>query len=144
MQKLIVDGFLGIKKAEINLDGLTVLIGPQASGKSVVARLFFFCTEYFADLDELALMKNEHKTTYDSRKREDFCKLFPSYSWSESEFLIEYRNEMHSLTLKSKKGSSSVEISTSASVAKSFRNLKKSYQDFAKSCRKIFMHLQQG
>lgn len=133
MQRLVVSGFLGITEADISLNGLTVLIGPQASGKSVIARLIFFCIEYFADFDEIPLMKNEHKKTYDSRKRDAFTKLFPTYSWIDDDFVIHYANNFHALTIRSKKGSASVELTTSESVATSFRQLKKSFQDFAKN-----------
>lgn len=131
MQKLRITNFLGIKNAEIGLDGLTVLIGPQASGKSIIARLIYFCNEYFADFDEISLMKNEHKRTYDARKKEVFLKIFPSYSWHEDGFDICYSNDRHQLNLKSKAGSSSLELSTSESVALEFRALKKSFQDYS-------------
>lgn len=133
MQQLRVQNFLGIKSAEIVLNGLTVLIGPQASGKSVIARLIYFCNEYFADFDELSLLKNEHKKTYDTRKKAVFLKIFPSYSWVDDDFFIEYSNGKHVLSLKSKKGSASIDLATSESVALEFRTLKRAFQEFARS-----------
>ena len=81
MQTLIIRDFLGIREAVVELDRLTALIGAQATGKSVIARLVYFFNEYFAGFDEIALLKQEHKKTYDSRKKVDFCKLFPQYTW---------------------------------------------------------------
>ncbi|MFN3972882.1 MAG: AAA family ATPase [Gemmobacter sp.] len=133
MQELKIEGFLGIKSAAITLDGVTVIIGPQASGKSVVARLFFFFNEYFADFDELPLAKNEHKKTYDSRKKGDFCKIFPQYAWHDDEFTVEYQNGDHWIRITSGRGSSSLELTTSPSVATSFRQLKIAFQDFSSS-----------
>lgn len=133
MQKLTIRGFLGIQAAEVEIASLTVIIGPQASGKSVIARLIFFFNEYFADFDELPLMKNEHKKTYDSRKKNDFCKIFPPYAWHDEAFTIEYKNGQHSITLRSGSGSSSLELTTSPSVATSFRQLKQAFQDFSGS-----------
>jgi len=78
MKTLRINGFLGLSNVNIELDGLTVLIGEQASGKSVIARLIYFFTEYFADFDEISLPKNEHKKTYDSRKKSEFNKIFPN------------------------------------------------------------------
>ena len=130
MQKLTVSGFLGVAHAEVRLDGLTVLIGAQASGKSVVARLFYFFNEYFADFDELALLKNEHKKTYDSRKRIDFYKIFPPYSWQDDAFEICFENGAHSVKIRSEANSSTVELTSSKSVADYFRNLKRSFQSF--------------
>ncbi len=51
MHRLKVRGFLGVEEADIVVDGLTVLIGAQASGKSVIAKLIYFFNEYFADFD---------------------------------------------------------------------------------------------
>src|ERR1700730_18192453 len=42
MQKLTIHHFGPIKDAEISLDRLFVLIGPQASGKSTIAKLVYF------------------------------------------------------------------------------------------------------
>ena len=41
-EKLIVDNFLGIKHIELELGDINVLIGPQATGKSVCVRVVFF------------------------------------------------------------------------------------------------------
>ncbi|WP_212375538.1 AAA family ATPase [Acetobacter persici] len=133
MQKLEIRGFLGIKEADIIIDGLTVLIGPQASGKSIIARLFYFFNEYFSDFDDLALMKNEHKKTYDKRKKDTFSQLFPPYSWEGETFEIKFERHPHSVKIFSKKGSSSIELQTSESVAQHFRELKRKFSEFAKS-----------
>ena len=128
MHHLVVQGFLGVRHAEITLDGLTVLIGAQASGKSVLARLVYFFNEYFADFNITAISNNEHKKIYDKRKKEEFYKIFPQYSWERAKFRIEYSNGEHNVILFSEENSSIVEIQTSASVAKHFRSLKSAYR----------------
>ena len=40
-EKFIVKNFVGIKELEIDVKRINILIGPQASGKSVCAKLFF-------------------------------------------------------------------------------------------------------
>lgn len=42
MQKLIVDNFKQISHAEIDIKDFLLLIGPQASGKSTIAKLIYF------------------------------------------------------------------------------------------------------
>ena len=134
MHHLRIQGFLGIRDAEIMLDGLTVLIGSQASGKSVIARLIYFFNEYFADFNITAISNNEHKSSYDRRKREEFYKIFPQYSWENSEFTITYANEDHEVMVYSRESSSIIDIATSPSVAAHFRSLKaayrRTYEDF--------------
>ena len=131
MHKLRIVGFLGIKNAEIELNGLTVLIGAQASGKSVIARLIYFCNEYFSDFDITTISNNEHKSTYDKRKKEEFYKIFPQYSWERTKFEITYFNDMHRVSISSGAGSGVIEIQTSPSVAYHFRSLKNQFKKFA-------------
>ena len=130
MHRLRVQGFLGIQDAELLLDGLTVLIGAQASGKSVVARLVYFFNEYFADFNISAISSNEHKRAYDRRKRDEFYGIFPRYSWEASEFTITYHNERHEVKICSGKNSSVIDIQTSPSVSSYFRSLKNTYKKF--------------
>lgn len=133
MQTLSVRGFLGIRDATVELDSLTLLIGPQASGKSVIARLMYFFNQYFADFDEIPLAKSEHKKSYDKRKKDEFYQIFPPYSWEENDFEIKYGNVDHYVTVSSGKNSAVIEISTSESVAKYFRELKSTYRKFAEN-----------
>jgi predicted ATPase len=130
MQTLIVRDFLGIREGVVELDSLTALIGAQASGKSVIARLVYFFNEYFAGFDEIALLKQEHKKTYDSRKKVDFCKLFPQYTWVDDAFVITYRNGLHEVTLTSAAKSENIAFSSSSEVSAYFRELKASFKAF--------------
>ena len=130
MHRLKVKGFLGIKSAEINLDGMTVIIGAQASGKSVIARLIYFFNEYFADFDTTAVANNEHKKTFDSRKKNEFYQIFPQYSWENDEFTLIYSNDSHKIEMRSSQGSTALTIETSPSVATYFRSLKATYKQF--------------
>lgn len=47
-EKLVVKNFGPIRDAELDLRKVTVLIGPQASGKSVLAKLVAICGDMFA------------------------------------------------------------------------------------------------
>lgn len=53
MQKLIVDNFKQITHAEIEVKDFLLLIGPQASGKSTIAKLIYFfkfIQQFYIDL----------------------------------------------------------------------------------------------
>ena len=128
MHRLKVQGFLGIQQAEVTLDGLTVLIGAQASGKSVLARLIYFFNDYFADFNITVVSNNEHKMTYDKEKKYEFYEIFPQYSWEATTFCIEYSNDEHDVKITSDENSSIINMQTSLSVAKRFRSLKQAYK----------------
>jgi predicted ATP-binding protein involved in virulence len=59
MQKIIVRNFGPIEEAEIEIKGLTILIGEQASGKSTLAKLIYFFKTFKKDLYNLARYKSE-------------------------------------------------------------------------------------
>lgn len=128
--KLTINNFLGIHSADITIGRITVLIGEQASGKSVVARLIYFFTQYFADFDELSLSKGEHKSTYDKNKKEEFFSIFPPYSWERDSFEIFFALDEYEVRITSDKGSGTIKIKTSNSVGQYFRDLKRQYQKF--------------
>lgn len=131
MHYLKVRGFLGIKIAEVQLDGLTVLIGAQAAGKSVMARLVYFFNQYFSDFDTAAVANNEHKKSYDKRKKQEFYQIFPQYSWEKTKFTIKYRKNEHEIEISSDENSSVIEINTSPSVSAYFRSLKSAFKKFS-------------
>lgn len=65
--KLIIQNFSGIDYLEIELKKLNILIGEQASGKSTVAKLFYYFNSLFEDLQtyihqELFGKNNQNKT----------------------------------------------------------------------------------
>ena len=130
MQTLVVKGFLGIKKAKIEINSITVIIGEQAAGKSIVARLIYFFHEYLANFDRISYIL-EPKNYYDERMAREFSDIFPSYSWEESKFRIDYTSPEHTITLFSKKRSNVVKVKTSISVANYSRRLKKQYKRVA-------------
>jgi predicted ATP-dependent endonuclease of OLD family len=40
--RLVIENFICIKKAEVQFSEYTVFIGEQASGKSLISKLYFF------------------------------------------------------------------------------------------------------
>lgn len=49
MEKLTINNFLVIQKAEIELKDINLLIGPQANGKSVIARLIYLFKNFLSN-----------------------------------------------------------------------------------------------
>jgi predicted ATPase len=133
MKKLLIKGFVGIQNAEIVLDGLTVVIGPQASGKSIIARLNYFFCNYFYDLFTISTIKQEKKSIFDKIKKEMFYKIFPSYSWEQNAFEINYYDSEMSICLSSPANSDSLNLKTSENVTAKLKGLRKEYEALKKT-----------
>lgn len=89
-ETLIIDNFAGIKYLELEYKNINILIGPQASGKSICVKLTYFFKNFFSEIFK-SLDKEESKRELDNRQKEKFITYFPKESWPKDAFRIEYR-----------------------------------------------------
>jgi len=88
-EKLIVKDFAGIKDMEIDVKRVNILIGPQASGKSVCAKLLFYFKNFVWEI--LSVVENKQtKRNLDSNYSKTFEEYFPPDSWGKQDFFIKY------------------------------------------------------
>jgi energy-coupling factor transporter ATP-binding protein EcfA2 len=89
MQTLRIAHFSCIKFAEIETADLTILIGPQASGKSVISKLLYFFNEAISDLINSA---EEQVSVKDLSAvlGAKFAKWFPPSAWGPKVFQIRF------------------------------------------------------
>jgi len=88
-EKLIIKNFAGIKELEIEIKRINILIGPQASGKSVCAKLLFYFKNFVWEI--LSVVENEQtKRHLDSSYSKKFEEYFPPDSWGNYDFFIKY------------------------------------------------------
>lgn len=89
MRKLYIESFSCIDSAELWLSRITVLVGPQASGKSVLSKLVFFFNSILQDQYTLT---DEQPTVSDLKThiRTKFEEWFPHTAWGPKKFCIEY------------------------------------------------------
>ena len=84
---LTVNDFLTINYADIEVKRITVLIGAQAQGKSVISKLISF----FKDIPYMvyeAGVDGKSKRQFDADLRAKFEAMFPRYTWERTEFHI--------------------------------------------------------
>jgi AAA15 family ATPase/GTPase len=88
-EKLIIKNFAGIQELEIEIKRINILIGPQASGKSICAKLLFYFKNFVWEI--LSTVENEKtKRDLDSNYSKTFEEYFPPDSWGNYDFLIRY------------------------------------------------------
>ena len=106
---LEIENFLSIDKAEIHINDLTLLIGPQAAGKSVIAKLIYF---YHCIPNKLfqVVQDDEAKRSFDNGMKKLFAEIFPPYSWSGKTFKICYRTSVGNFCIGNKSSLNSTSL----------------------------------
>ena len=95
---LVIDNFLIFDHAEIDINKFTVFIGPQASGKSIVAKLVYF----FYHLPEFVFdvtIKEGKRRELNTLLKNEFCEIFPKYAWNDLDFSIKFNTEYGDISI---------------------------------------------
>lgn len=89
MTKISISNFSCIEEASIVVSPLTVLIGPQASGKSVISKLLYF---FIKTIHSVLNDAENHKgfESFRVETEEMFCRWFPPSAWGSGKFSIRY------------------------------------------------------
>ncbi len=88
-EKLIIKNFAGIENLEIDVNSINILIGPQASGKSITAKLLFYFKSFF-NVIKNGIVNKKNKREIDREQINQFIRYFPKETWSKNGFSIEY------------------------------------------------------
>jgi hypothetical protein len=108
-ERLIIKNFAGIKELEIEVKRINILIGPQASGKSVCAKLLYYFKNFIWKI--LDSVENEKDKRYlDSECIRTFKEYFPPDCWGNQDFLIKYEVTNYFLEIRKKPGNKSEQI----------------------------------
>ena len=88
-ESIKVTGFAGLKHIELDLNEFNLLIGPQATGKSILAKLLFYLKGIVWQMFS-ASENNQSKRELDQILAKRFDELFPQQSWGKEAFEIQY------------------------------------------------------
>jgi hypothetical protein len=138
MQKLTVKNFLTLKDISIDIPKINIIIGPQAEGKSVLAKLVYFFKTFVQDFRNAIVFKETRKE-FDRRIVKKFSSIFPQYTWENTQFEIEYTFNSHKIIvhpIRSKGSKSKLHIEYSGKIKQAFEALKSEYSE---SGGKIFV-----
>ena len=98
METLTIKNFAGLKSVSIDVKPVTGLIGPQASGKSVIAKLLYFFREVGSLLPS-AVTQELDGTKYKLECLKRFRRYFPIENTGVSDFSIKYTSNSQSITV---------------------------------------------
>lgn len=108
-EKLIIKNFAGFDHIEVDLKPINIFIGPQAAGKSVIIKLVYFFKSYIYRLGGIFQVLGAEE--FKEQQISSFIKYFPSISWGNKIFEIEYYQSNSYIKVKRKKDSISLSFS---------------------------------
>lgn len=129
-QTLKVKNFLVLKKIDIEVRKINVVIGPQANGKSLTAKLVYFFQNISTEFLDGIRAQNT-KRELDKKILAEFENKFPRYSWEGSNFRIFYSVDGIDVSIIGEKGSrgkTNLSINYSDVLVKLFNSKKKLYK----------------
>jgi len=91
MESIKIENFLTISNAYFEIKKINILIGSQASGKSVIAKLVYFFKNFFAKILIESAEKQGTKADVAKQCLKKFEQIFPRYTWGQQAFSIVYR-----------------------------------------------------
>jgi len=85
MRKLTVKNFSVIKEAELEFGKITVLIGPQSSGKSLLCKLAYFLSKQTIDHALTAILSKDTFEEFKVTLLSEFINRFPTNTWQNAD-----------------------------------------------------------
>lgn len=98
MITLKVKDFSAISDATLSLGRLTLIIGPQASGKSVLCKLNYFFIELLEDQNRY-IAEGRSLDYFKDYIKEKFSQWFPISAWGNKRFTISFEAGSYSIRL---------------------------------------------
>jgi predicted ATPase len=129
-ESISITNFLVIKKANVNVKKINVIIGPQANGKSVIAKLLYLFHETSEEFVN-GIRSNKTKRELDTKILEMFEERFPKYSWDGGNFSIVYNLDNTEVSISGKtnaRGKTNLKLSYSDNLKKLFTSKKSTYK----------------
>mgnify|MGYP001117752929 CR=1 FL=1 len=125
---LEVSHFMGIKSARLKLTRFNVLVGEQASGKSVLAKLCYFMTDAKEKI-ELGAIEGKTKREIDKDLSKRFAQIFPPAAWGSGNFSIKYWDGGYRLNIERKKSSNSIKFVFEENLSKFVASVRRRVND---------------
>ena len=125
MERIKINGFGGLKNAEVQINNINVFIGKSASGKSITIKLIYFFKSFFREFFEAA-ENEETKSELNKKLLVKFEEFSPFESWNDSTFeIIFYYNENDYSKITKGSLKSKITIEYSKTVFKQYNNAKR-------------------
>jgi len=103
MEKIVIENFLVLKKVELEVNKINIIIGSQASGKSLVAKLLYFFRSFLSKTFINSIKELQNKKDLERLGLMNFERFFPKYAWKGQSFNIIYTVDDFEVTVSNSK-----------------------------------------
>jgi len=121
MRKLTVKNFSVIKEAELEFGKITVLIGPQSSGKSLLCKLAFFLGQLVPEIANGLLLLSMSSTDLKHAVANEFIERFPKEAWGVGSFEISFQSKVLCVTVRRDSPSSVLSVDFDVAFLERYR-----------------------
>ena len=99
VRTLTVKNFSVIKEAKLEFGKITVLVGPQSSGKSLLCKLAHFLGSRVIDIAINHVTNQLSFPVFESTVKKEFLKWFPRGGWGAGHFVITFFSNEYEATV---------------------------------------------
>lgn len=98
MRKLTVKNFSVIKEAELEFGKITVLMGPQASGKSLLCKLTYFLSREILEVAIGRAQNHFNFSLFEEDVKRKFAEWFPRSGWGNQPWTVSFQSDRYGVT----------------------------------------------
>ncbi len=139
-----VTGFLNLKSATMKTEKITVLVGEQAAGKSILAKLQYFFWKYQSDLFHEEILSKKTIAGYSRDKVDEFFELFSVTINPPDKFKIEYENNDIEICIERTETGYKPKITISPFLEKLYMKAKRAHIKHSKIEREYYKIIREG
>src|SRR5271165_1666862 len=136
MRKLTVKNFSVIKEAELEFGKITVLIGPQASGKSLLCKLAYFLGREVLMKAEDWIKQKLDFSVFEDAVRKDFENWFPRSGWGATDWSSTFVSDKYEIIVSAQGNDSQNPPVTSLRFSQNFTDIYKQESDYQRDHQK--------
>ncbi|MGA9669257.1 MAG: AAA family ATPase [Terracidiphilus sp.] len=123
MRKLTVKNFSVIKEAPLEFGKITILIGPQASGKSLLCKLAYFLSKEILDIAVGHITSGVDFAAFEVEVKKQFVEWFPRGGWGSTDWLTKFASESYEITVSVSGGASPELSELCLNFSKNFKDI---------------------
>lgn len=125
--RLKVQNFVCLKDVDVELNDITFFIGEQASGKSLLCKLYFYFRQVLSDEMIDAIVEDKEFDDYKTSIARKFNQIFPKGIWNNNSFKIEFIVKEIEVSISYQRNTESFRIDFNEFFQKSYCEIKKEF-----------------